>query len=83
MGLTDRRLIVVTGKGGTGKTTVAAALGIAAARAGKRVVVCEVARQERLAAMFGEPALGHTERELRPGLAVGTGPLVGYPVGAG
>jgi anion-transporting ArsA/GET3 family ATPase len=66
--LTERRLVVVTGKGGTGKTTVAAALGLAAARAGKRVVVCEVARQERLAAMFGVDELGHTERELRPGL---------------
>jgi anion-transporting ArsA/GET3 family ATPase len=64
----DRRLVVVTGKGGTGKTTVSAALGLAAARRGKRVVICEVARQERLAAMFGEEELGHTERELRPGL---------------
>ena len=67
--LLDKRLVVVTGKGGTGKTTVAAALGLAAARAGKRAVVCEVARQERLAAMFGVDELGHTERELRPGLA--------------
>jgi anion-transporting ArsA/GET3 family ATPase len=67
--LTDKRLVVVTGKGGTGKTTVAAALGLAAVRAGKKVVVCEVARQERLAAMFGLDELGHTERELQPGLA--------------
>jgi anion-transporting ArsA/GET3 family ATPase len=46
--LLDRRLILVTGKGGAGKTTVAAALGLAAARRGKRVVVCEVAEQKRL-----------------------------------
>ena len=53
--LLDRRLIFVTGKGGVGKTTVAAALGIAAARAGQRVLVCEVADQERLTAAFGLP----------------------------
>ena len=39
--LLDKRLIVVTGKGGVGKTTVAVALGLAAARAGKRTMVAE------------------------------------------
>ena len=67
--LIDKRLVVVTGKGGTGKTTVSAALGLLAARAGKRVVVCEVAEQERLATLFGLEQLGHEERELAPGLA--------------
>jgi anion-transporting ArsA/GET3 family ATPase len=67
--LIDKRLVVVTGKGGTGKTTVAAALGLLAARAGKRTVVCEVAEQERLAALFGVAPIGHTERELAPGLS--------------
>jgi anion-transporting ArsA/GET3 family ATPase len=66
--LLDRRLVVVTGKGGTGKTTLAAALGLLAARRGKRVVICEVARQERLGAMFGREELGHTEHQLWPGL---------------
>jgi anion-transporting ArsA/GET3 family ATPase len=47
--LLDKRLILVTGKGGVGKTTLAAALGLAAARRGRRVVVCEVAEQQRLA----------------------------------
>ena len=60
--------MLVTGKGGVGKTTVAAALGLAAARAGKRTVVCEVAEQERLAAMFGASDIGHSELELAPGL---------------
>jgi anion-transporting ArsA/GET3 family ATPase len=68
MSLLDRRLVLVTGKGGTGKTTVSAALGLAAARRGMRSVVCEVARQERLGAMFGAGDLGHAERELAPGL---------------
>jgi anion-transporting ArsA/GET3 family ATPase len=67
-GLLDRRLVVVTGKGGVGKTTVAAALGLIAARSGKRTVICEVAEQERLADLFGVDASGHEERELAPEL---------------
>ena len=54
--LLDKRLILVTGKGGVGKTTVAAALGLVAARRGKRVVLCEVAEQQRLGGMLGRPA---------------------------
>jgi anion-transporting ArsA/GET3 family ATPase len=66
--LLDRRLVVVTGKGGVGKTTVAAAIGLVAARAGKRTVICEVAEQERLSDLFGVDASGHEERELAPNL---------------
>ena len=51
----DKRLVFVTGKGGVGKTTVSAALGLAAARAGKRTMVCEVAEQERITETFGMP----------------------------
>ncbi len=40
--LLERRLLFVTGKGGVGKTTVAAALGLLAAEQGKRTLVCEV-----------------------------------------
>lgn len=66
--LLERRLIVVTGKGGVGKTTVAAALGLLSARRGRRTVVCEVAEQERLAGLFGVRDVGHGEVELAPGL---------------
>jgi Anion-transporting ATPase len=66
--LLDKRLVVVTGKGGVGKTTVAAALGLLAARRGRRTVVCEVAQQERLAGLFGAHDAGHDEPELAPGL---------------
>jgi cellulose biosynthesis protein BcsQ len=66
--LLDKRLIVVTGKGGVGKTTIAAALGLLAARLGKRTVVAEVSEQERLAALFGRGGPGHRETELAPGL---------------
>jgi anion-transporting ArsA/GET3 family ATPase len=50
--LLERRLLVVTGKGGVGKTTVAAALGLVAARAGKRTIVAEVARRGDVASVF-------------------------------
>jgi anion-transporting ArsA/GET3 family ATPase len=66
--LLDKRLVVVTGKGGVGKTTVAAALGLLAARQGRRTVVCEVTQQERLAGLFGARDVGHGEVELAPGL---------------
>lgn len=51
----DRPLVIVTGKGGTGKTTVAAALGLAAVARGGRAIVCEVGRQQRLPSLFGVP----------------------------
>jgi anion-transporting ArsA/GET3 family ATPase len=66
--LLDKRLVVVTGKGGVGKTTVAAALGLKAAREGRRAIVCEVAVQERLPQLFGESSGGYREHELAPGL---------------
>src|SRR5437764_9019731 len=49
----DKRLVFVTGKGGVGKSTVAAALGLAAVRAGRRTIVVELAYQDRLARAFG------------------------------
>jgi anion-transporting ArsA/GET3 family ATPase len=51
-----------------GKTTVAVALGLAAARAGKRTIVCEVAGQERMSKVFGRKALGFSEVELEKNL---------------
>jgi anion-transporting ArsA/GET3 family ATPase len=51
-GLLDRRLLFVTGKGGVGKTTIAAALGTLAAEHGKRTLVCEVDAKGNLADFF-------------------------------
>src|SRR3954453_22443983 len=62
--LLDKRLIVVTGKGGGGKTTVAVALGLAAARAGKRTMLAEVAQQERVSRVFRREGLGYSEAKL-------------------
>ena len=45
MGLLSRRLLYVSGKGGVGKSTVAAALGLAALRRGRRTIVAEVHRR--------------------------------------
>jgi anion-transporting ArsA/GET3 family ATPase len=64
----DKRLVFVTGKGGVGRTTVAAALGLAAARRGKRAIVCEVAQQERVSQALGRAGVGFVETELAPGL---------------
>ena len=50
--LRDRTLLYVTGKGGVGKTTVAAAIGLAAAQLGRRTIVCEVAEQDRMSRAF-------------------------------
>jgi anion-transporting ArsA/GET3 family ATPase len=66
--LLARDLVVVTGKGGVGKSTVAAALGLAAARRGRRTIVAEVARRDDVSR-----ALGGTGVHARPG-AAGGGP---------
>jgi anion-transporting ArsA/GET3 family ATPase len=57
-GLLQRRLIVVTGKGGAGKTTTAAALGLLAAEHGRRTLIVEFGAQSRLCELFGHKAPG-------------------------
>jgi anion-transporting ArsA/GET3 family ATPase len=51
--LADKRLVFVTGKGGVGKSTVATALALAAARRGLRAIVAELSGQARAAEAFG------------------------------
>lgn len=71
--LLDRALIYVTGKGGVGKTTVAAAIGTAAAAAGRRTIVCEVAEQDRVSRAFARHGVRpETESELAENLWVTT-----------
>jgi anion-transporting ArsA/GET3 family ATPase len=51
-----------------GKTTVSYSLGLAAAARGKRVIVCEIAEQERGSALFGRDPIGFRETEISDGL---------------
>jgi anion-transporting ArsA/GET3 family ATPase len=64
----DKHLVFVTGKGGVGKSSVAAALGLVAARRGLRTIVAELAGQERVQRLFGRPAERFREVEMAPGL---------------
>jgi anion-transporting ArsA/GET3 family ATPase len=67
-GLSDKRLLFVTGKGGVGKSTVAIALGVATARRGLRTIVAELSGQARAAGAFGVEAAPGRELELESGL---------------
>jgi anion-transporting ArsA/GET3 family ATPase len=58
------RLHVVTGKGGTGKTTVAAALALALAGQGKQVLLTEVEGRQGIAQLFDTPPLPYEERKV-------------------
>jgi anion-transporting ArsA/GET3 family ATPase len=66
--LDQARLLVVTGKGGTGKTTVAAGLAVAAAGRGRRVLVVEVEGRQGLAGLFGRQELDHREVRVAEGV---------------
>src|SRR6202047_4612157 len=67
------RLHVVTGKGGTGKTTVSAALALALARAGRRVLLIEVEGRQGIARLFDCPPLPYAERKVALGLGASGG----------
>jgi anion-transporting ArsA/GET3 family ATPase len=72
------RLHVVTGKGGTGKSTVAAALALGLASSGKNVLLCEVEGRQGIARMFDVDPLPYAERRIATGL-----PSDGDPGAAG
>lgn len=64
------QLHVVTGKGGTGKSTVAAALALALATSGRNVLLCEVEGRQGIARMFDVDPLPYAERRIATGLPV-------------
>jgi anion-transporting ArsA/GET3 family ATPase len=66
--LLDRQLLFITGKGGVGKTSVAAALAHLAARRGLRTLVCEMDAKGSLAAAFDTTGLAFAPREVEPDL---------------
>jgi anion-transporting ArsA/GET3 family ATPase len=66
--LLEKRLVFVTGKGGVGKSTVAAALALRSARAGRRTILCEVSAQEHVSHVFHRAEIGYHEVELEDNL---------------
>ncbi|MBJ6759404.1 ArsA family ATPase [Myxococcaceae bacterium JPH2] len=67
-GLLDKRLWIVSGKGGVGKSTIAAALALRSARAGRRTLVCEVNTQERISGLLERPPAGPDVKRLEENL---------------
>lgn len=57
--LLDKRFLIFSGKGGVGKSTVAAATAVAAARRGKRVLIIEIGDRERIPSVFGAKNAGY------------------------
>src|SRR4051794_38537065 len=66
--LLDRKLIFVTGKGGVGKTTIAAALALLASERGKRTLLCELDAKGNLSDFFETGPTRFEEREILPRL---------------
>jgi anion-transporting ArsA/GET3 family ATPase len=68
MTLLDKQLVIIAGKGGVGRTTVAAALALAAAKRGKRVLLAQTKSKERLSTLFGVPPVGPELARIRDDL---------------
>jgi anion-transporting ArsA/GET3 family ATPase len=73
--ISDRRLVLVLGKGGVGRSTIAAALAGANAGRGKKTLLFETNANDRFGSYFDKPAVGTSVTELAPNLsAVNTNP---------
>lgn len=68
--LQHRRLIVLSGKGGVGRTTMAAMFGLGIAERGRKVLVATTGHDDRLAWMLGADRLDTTPRAVAPGLYI-------------
>ena len=66
--LLDRRLLLFTGKGGVGKTTLVSALALEAAARGRRPLVVELGHRSSLESVFDVDAIGYTPREVGRGV---------------
>lgn len=69
MGVLDRRVVLVTGKGGVGKTLVATLLALRAARSGRRTLLCETFGARRVPSHFGKESQGYAPLPLAPSLS--------------
>jgi anion-transporting ArsA/GET3 family ATPase len=74
------RLHVITGKGGTGKTTVAAALALALATGGRKTLLVEIEGRQGIAQLFDCPPLPYEERKVAA--APGGGDVFALPLDA-
>jgi anion-transporting ArsA/GET3 family ATPase len=73
--LFDKRLLIFSGKGGAGKSTVAAATAVAAARRGKRVLIVEIGDQESITPIFGAARAGYAGAQVYGDETRGVAPI--------
>jgi len=66
--LFDRRFVIVSGKGGVGKSSVSTALGIAAARLGRRTCIVQLHTRDTIGRHFGLPPISYEPLRLDPEL---------------
>lgn len=69
-GLETRRLLIVSGKGGVGRTTIAALLGAALAARGRKILIATTGHDDRLAWMLGGEQLTDTPETVAPNLDI-------------
>lgn len=72
MSLLEKRILIVTGKGGTGKTTAATALGLWAARTGRSTLLVECNGARHIPPLFRQTSAGYTPTTLHPSLSAMT-----------
>lgn len=68
--LFDKRLLIISGKGGVGKSTLCSAFALSASRMGKRVLVIEMDEKERISRLFGTPEVGYEGAFVHPNIFV-------------
>lgn len=66
--LSQKRVVIISGKGGVGKTTVALALAHYFSKIGKKILLVEMNSTERIAPFFSKTQLGYKETELTPNI---------------
>lgn len=66
--LLNKKLILLTGKGGVGKTAVAGLLACHAVSQGKRVCIVECSHEDQITPLFGRAAIGHHTTEIYPNI---------------
>lgn len=64
----DKRFVIVAGKGGVGKSTMCAALGLAAARRGKRTIIAELNTREKAPVFFEKERTGYAQQQIHNNL---------------